>query len=50
MDVSPYKWNNNYPQPDHVTIAKAPCTYRGEYANDPEFSKKYSQYLESILK
>jgi 4-aminobutyrate aminotransferase-like enzyme len=29
MEISPYKWNEKYPRPNHVTIAKSPCTYRG---------------------
>lgn len=49
MDVSPYKWNNNYTQASHVTIAKTPCTYRGEFAGQPNFSKKYAEYLDTII-
>lgn len=48
MDVSPYKWNHNYPKPAHVTVAKSPCTYRGALAGAKD-SKEYAAYLDSII-
>ena len=49
MNVSPYKWNSNFkPSPD-VTIAKSPCTYRSEFAGDVNFSKRYAEYLDSVI-
>jgi ethanolamine-phosphate phospho-lyase len=29
MEISPYKWSEHYKKPDHVTVAKTPCFYRG---------------------
>jgi 4-aminobutyrate aminotransferase-like enzyme len=49
MDISAYKWNEHYPKPDHVTVAKSPCTYRGEFKDEPN-SKRYADYIRSITK
>ena len=38
MQVSPYKWNENYKQPTSTIIVDSPCTYRGKYRDQPDQS------------
>ena len=50
MDISPYKWGENYPVSSHVIVSKSPCTYRGHGKDDPISIKEYGDYLLSIIK
>lgn len=49
MDISPYKWNQNYLCPVETYITSSPCQYRGKYQG-PDAAKKYAEELNIQLK
>lgn len=45
LDVSPYKWNEHYAQPEHVSVADIPCFYRGKYRQTQEYAEHFKKLI-----
>lgn len=49
IEVSPYKWNENYKKSDRVIIADAPCFYRGQFKNSENPVSDYVSYFKDVI-
>ena len=50
MSVSPYKWNQNCPQPSLTGVVQTACTYRGKYNDKNDSSQLYAKDFAEQLK
>lgn len=50
MDVSPYKWNDNYEKSKETLVLQTPCTFRGVYNNRENGSELYADDFRQQLK
>lgn len=49
VEVSPYKWNEQYPKPENTIVADVPCFYRGKFRDSEKPVEDYSNYFKDLI-